>query len=583
MEKYLYKICSTVLLTIICLIPSSSFATDYFVHANIGNNSNSGLQPDDAFADLTYAMMQLQPDDTLYVRSGIYSTIPKLVSTYYNSGTATSPITVKPYLNEVPIISTGTEFRIWDVSWWVFDGLVFEASKRVIIGARNVNIVPTNAQCKDAIAENIVFRSVKFRHGSDHGIFVECTRHLLIENSTFDNLRSRISGVDNYAISFRHYADDVRISGNHFRDIGADAIQFNDSDGGQYTNIDVTNNEIEIAHPYRYRDETGSIIATNIQPFDSVGETGITIKMGPGPITISGNLIHGYRPTLPGQDASGAMGVAVSILYEGRGVTLSSNTFYDNVVHLFVQEGLNYNPGTGVLPVRDTVIRNNIFEESVFPTGIYANSPQRSVALDIGSVNNVKVINNTFHNSDAYSPDGTQKQLLVLDNSDNIELENNAFHNGRVSMRSLGNANLLADFNAWSAVTGVTDDKFIGLEGSAVSGQNDLITDSLGIDWSTMKPLLDSPVIDAGTDSGITNDFYGLPVSGLGIDIGAVEYQQSAQAVDNQNSTIAISNSIDAGGSNGGGCSINPNSKLDLIWLLLMLIPAAGLICKRLR
>ena len=444
-------------------------------------------------------MMQLQPGDTLYVRSGIYSTVPKLVSAYYNSGTSTNPITIKPYQNEIPIIRTDTEFHIWDVHWWVFEGLIFETSKRIMLGAANENTTP---QCQNAIASNIVFRDLVFRNGSDHGIYLICARDISIENSFFDNLRSRISGVDTYAISFRNYADNVRISGNHFRDIGADAIQFGNTPGGQYTNIEITNNEIEIAHPYRYRDENGNIIATDEQPFGSVGETAITVKMGPGPINISGNVIHGYRPTLPGQDASGAMGVGVSILYEGRGVTLRDNLFYDNVIHFFVQKGVGYTTETGERPVRDTVISHNIFEESVFPTGVYAVTPQRSVALNISNVTNVKVINNTFHNSDAYSPDGVQKQLLVLDNSDNIELENNAFNNGRVSMRSLVNSNLLADYNAWSAVTGVTDDKFIGLEGSAVSGQNDLITDSVGIDWSTMKPLADSPVIDAGTEIG---------------------------------------------------------------------------------
>ena len=259
-------------------------------------------------------MMQLQPGDTLYVRSGIYSTVPKLVSAYYNSGTPTNPITVKPYLNEIPIISTTTEFHIWDVNWWVFEGLTFETSKRIMLGAANQNTTP---QCQNSIASNIVFRDLVFRNGSDHGIYLICARDIIIENSFFDNLRSRISGVDTYAISFRNYADNVRISGNHFRDIGADAIQFGNTPGGQYTNIEITNNEIEIAHPYRYRDENGNMIATDEQPFDSVGETAITVKMGPGPINISGNVIHGYRPASPGQDASGAISAGIAFFMRG--------------------------------------------------------------------------------------------------------------------------------------------------------------------------------------------------------------------------------------------------------------------------
>ena len=54
---------------------------------------------------------------------------------------------------------------------------------------------------------------------------------------------------------------------------------------------------------------------------------------------------------------------------------------------------------------------------------------------------------------------------------------------------------------------------------------------------------------------GITNDFYGMPVSGSGTDIGAVEYQYSAQAEDSQNPTIAISNPT--GGSASGNVQVD--------------------------
>jgi hypothetical protein len=48
--------------------------------------------------------------------------------------------------------------------------------------------------------------------------------------------------------------------------------------------------------------------------------------------------------------------------------------------------------------------------------------------------------------------------------------------------------------------------------------------------WSTWTPLEGSPLIDAGTTTGITVDINNAPISGLGTDIGAGEYQYSVQA-----------------------------------------------------
>ena len=107
------------LLAIILLMPSFSFATDYYVDAYVGSNANSGLQPDDAFGDLIYATKQLQPGDTLYLRAGTYVDAPLITSYRHKSGTATKPITLRPYLDQQPIISGTSTFLIKDVSWWI--------------------------------------------------------------------------------------------------------------------------------------------------------------------------------------------------------------------------------------------------------------------------------------------------------------------------------------------------------------------------------------------------------------------------------------------------------------------------------
>ena len=68
MSKYTYTIAIYLLLATQIFLPSTASATDYYAHANIGDNSNSGLAPDNAFADLIYALKQLSPGNTLHLR-----------------------------------------------------------------------------------------------------------------------------------------------------------------------------------------------------------------------------------------------------------------------------------------------------------------------------------------------------------------------------------------------------------------------------------------------------------------------------------------------------------------------------------
>ena len=50
MNKFTFSISTGLFLTIQLLLSASSFAADYYVHANVGSNeTNSGLAPDDAF------------------------------------------------------------------------------------------------------------------------------------------------------------------------------------------------------------------------------------------------------------------------------------------------------------------------------------------------------------------------------------------------------------------------------------------------------------------------------------------------------------------------------------------------------
>ena len=496
-----------VLLVIQLLCTASAYATDYHVHVNVGDNRNSGLLPDDAFATLSYAMRQLSPGDTLYLRAGLYSETVNLDTSNYTDGTPANPITITSYPNETPVIgSNTTAFAIGGRKGWIFEDLVFQNSKTMVIGRRDTSILPESSQCV-SLAENITVRRVNFQHSDFDGIRINCGTSILIENNIFDNLRSRRSGVDIFGIMMTYQADTITIAGNRFTDIGANGIQLLDSAGSRYTDIEISHNEFEIVRPYRYRDTTGAVVQD--PGFGNVGETAIGIKHGPGPILVENNTIHGFRPTLPGQDATGAIGTSLAVLNQASGVTIRKNHFYDNVIHLNIAKGTN----TQQRPDRDLLISSNVFEEPADP-GIYGSQIPSGVRLN--SASNVALFHNTFNNQPGFS--GWVVQIV---NTDSVELKNNVFNNGIFSMDTDSVTNLSADYNAWSGISGNTWSGEIYPEILCV---NDVADNNLGIDPLTWSPLASSPLINAGAYVGITEDFYGTDVPGAEPDMGAVEY-----------------------------------------------------------
>ena len=183
-EKNILKLGMMFLLGIQLLWSSPSLATDYYIDANAGNDTYSGLAPNDAFASMMHAMRQLQAGDTLYIRSGEYLSegLP-LKSTHYNSGTSTQPITVKAYQNETPIIGQGTYFVIHDLKWWVFEGLTFQNSAYLLFGQHEIP-----GQCT-ATAEHITIRGNRFQHGSGNGVSLTCAINHTVGNCSTHNHR----------------------------------------------------------------------------------------------------------------------------------------------------------------------------------------------------------------------------------------------------------------------------------------------------------------------------------------------------------------------------------------------------------
>lgn len=473
-----------------CLItPAVATATDYYVHAGVGSNSNSGTQPGAAWADLEYALTQLRAGDRLHLRSGTYKKLHKIGE--LSNGTRENPITLQPYQNEKPIISSDQRFWLLNNKWWVIDNLTFQGSDEMTLGQQ-----PTPGTC-NSFATDIVIKNNRFQHSSEHGMTLRCAKRVTVVGNTFDNIRSRKANLDRLAIVLQSHNEDILIASNHFRDIGADGIQI----GPHYArNVTISANTFEVVRPYVYRDLDGKVVAqSGRQKFGNVGENAIDIKGGPGPIDITDNVMKGFRAKVSGQDSSGSMGPAVVVHFDAAGVNLRRNRFSDSIFHIRVVGDHAKNS----MPDRNVEISNNFFED-VTP---YDGTGQVPTGLDIGNVTNVRVFHNNFYNLQ-----GEGKRLLRTYELRDAAIQNNLFYNGTVEIgEPSSDINVATGHNAWSRVTEVPP---------VLAGPNDLRPDDPGINWSNGELTANSPLIDAGMY--INESLYTGSVSGSAPDIGVL-------------------------------------------------------------
>ncbi|MBI4790808.1 MAG: right-handed parallel beta-helix repeat-containing protein [Chloroflexi bacterium] len=224
----------------------------------------------------------------------------------------------------------------------------------------------------DASVQKVI-RNCTFRNSKEVPIVLQNARNVLIEGNTFYNIRTRVVGDGVHAINITGpssggIVDGVIIRNNSFRDIGADGIQI-----GQNTrnikNVWIQNNEF-----------VGSA---------DVGENGVDVKGADGPIYITGNKVHGFRPcespktNPPGnQDCSGSNGPGITVHDGGANktpaynVTLENNDIYDNTIGLVVATG-----------ARNIVVRGNRI------------SNNQKQGIEMHDVYSVNVTGNTLSNN----------------------------------------------------------------------------------------------------------------------------------------------------------------------------------------
>lgn len=205
-----------------------------------------------------------------------------------------------------------------------------------------------------------IIRNCTFRNSTQAAIIINDAQNVLIENNTFENIRTNQAGKDVHAINIRCrpdcHIDNVMIKGNSFESIGADGIQLG-TEGRNITNMTIDNNIFQ-----------GS---------ESVGENAIDIKGVNGPVYVRANRLSGFRDCQAGQDCSGSNGAAL-VIHTGfpsgkpTRVIIRNNSFYNNNYGLIINNAGNI-----------TIKNNDIFDNQL-------------IGLLIINSNNVTTADNTF-------------------------------------------------------------------------------------------------------------------------------------------------------------------------------------------
>jgi len=209
-----------------------------------------------------------------------------------------------------------------------------------------------------------VIRNCTFRNAGVPGIQVRAVDNLVVEDSTFENLRTNVPGKGTHgiALSCDGGCSNVVVRNSTFRLIGADGIQMGIV-GRRVTNVTIENNEF-----------VGNA---------ATGENGVDVKGVDGPVRIVGNRVHGFRPCespkLGGtQDCSGSPNGPGLLVHDGNpsgranNVTLQGNECFDNTIGILVNTASNI-----------TVRNNNLHDNLAF-------------GLFIGRVQGITVSGNTF-------------------------------------------------------------------------------------------------------------------------------------------------------------------------------------------
>lgn len=248
-----------------------------------------------------------------------------------NVSTTVAPV-ADPYTNSNNLAATNVKV--------LCDGKTFDGvSTPIVVNDTNGSVLKVIRNCK--------FINTGNKSISSPAIEILAVDNLLIENCTFDNLRTFQPGNDFVAIKFDNshgaVAKNVVIRGNKFDRIGSDGIQIG-ANSTKTSNVTIQGNEF-IGH-------------------DGIGENAIDVKQADGGIVISSNFVHGFRPCNSPkrggkQDCSGSPGEGIvlhtasagNLASSLHGVQVTGNRIFDNTIGLAVSGAVDITATNNVLSV----------------------------------------------------------------------------------------------------------------------------------------------------------------------------------------------------------------------------------------
>ena len=508
-------------------VPTQGPGGNTFYVATNGNDGNPGTvsQP---WRSVKISLLKLSSGDTLIFRGGDFHLGGDIfigVGNGFKNGTVSSPITLTAYANETPVIFTGNttgegSLYLRDIQYWNFDGLTIRPYSKDSMYLGSIDGM--SGDVGTYAPSYITIKNCSFVNGNHQAIDIRNGNDIMIENNHFFNIRPRQSfsliGDEVVAIDVRRTGNNIVIKNNLFEDIGSDGVQLGSlwytaqSSGlPLIQSVVIENNEFRINRDANgtsiYRDINGNIASD--PGLGNTGENAIDVKKVIGPITISGNTMHGFRASKAdrSQDCSGSYGDAVIIHDNAQNIIVETNYFYDNTIHLSITKGSD-----GVdWETKNITVRNNIFHKTVPFTGdsIGSGDIRSGTNLFLDMVKDIKIYNNTFIGTNKFNINSNGAGQI----GESIDYINNIIIGGTDRFGSdvqIWNSK----YNLWSDVSGTKPSP----------GFADIVSLNPQIDLSTYKPLTGSPAIDAGVAVPVTNDYDGNPRPlGGGYDIGAYE------------------------------------------------------------
>ncbi len=419
-----------------------------------------------------YALQQLRPGDTLYIRGGTHL-VDKTNLSEANSGHQDAPITVTAFPDEDVILQSSGPIYLLGTSWWLFEGLVFENFMHHVF---ELGSHQTLEQSNTTQASHIILRQNEFRAGTRTVVEVNNAQNILIENNHFHNIRTgepfydetgEKAGVEAKAINIRYQAENIVVQNNRFEDIGADGVHLGSKfwrDGASIQGIQILDNSFWINRPHE-------------SEFDNIGRQAIGIETGQD-VLISGNKIEGYRPTTPDQDTRAGFGIGLNIAGEVQDFIIEKNIFENNTRHLKITGSSSEYKGIA----QNIEISNNILRQAQ-RSGTIA-----GLALTVEDTEQINILHNVFSENDYFLRSQTM-QGGVFNN--NVILD--------------GEADITERSSQW---TSAANGWQISNIPNVLQSESDVIADALGLN-EAFYPLADSPLINRGVPADMEEDIAG--------------------------------------------------------------------------